>query len=252
MSQSVVSLDARKKKLIALGGGGALLLGLVAAPFVLMAIGGLVGLIVAGILGFGAITFAPVVGMKFANWRLKAIKTEATANPIETLQGVKLAKEQALAGFARQLEAFRTEVLNFKSTSDSFRAKYPNAPDKFGPQLVKYETLLTARKKAYAQAVSDLKSFQAVIDQAEAEWAVAQAALRAGKASGMDTGDLFEKIKTDTSLNAVQQAMNGSFAQLETLLLDEVPSEEPLVLEHVSPSGNQVYIPASPVKEKVR
>ena len=45
-----------------------------------------IGLVIAAIVGLAIVMFTPVVAIKFANWRLQAIKAESRANPIETLQ----------------------------------------------------------------------------------------------------------------------------------------------------------------------
>jgi len=69
------------------------IIGFLVAPVILLVIKGLVGLIVAGIIGFAAIQFAPYLGMVIANWRLKALKAEARKNPVETLQNIYVRKE---------------------------------------------------------------------------------------------------------------------------------------------------------------
>lgn len=60
--------------------------GFLISPFVISAIGGLVGGAVLLFLGLLAVNLAPTFAAKFANWRLKALKYEASLNPIETLE----------------------------------------------------------------------------------------------------------------------------------------------------------------------
>jgi hypothetical protein len=42
----------------------------------------------------------------------------------------------------------------------------------------------------------------------------------------MNTGDLYEKLKLDTAVDAVFDSMNKAFAQLEVASLSDTPSTE--------------------------
>jgi hypothetical protein len=55
------------------------------APLAIMLVKGLVGLVLAALIGLAAINFAPVIAMKFANQGLRMVMSEAGKNPIETL-----------------------------------------------------------------------------------------------------------------------------------------------------------------------
>lgn len=78
-----------------------LVAGLVAAPVTAIAIGGLVGIGVAAFLGFGMLAAMKPMSMKFANWRLKAIKAEARKNPIESTENVYIQNEPCRSGWMR-------------------------------------------------------------------------------------------------------------------------------------------------------
>lgn len=87
--------------------------GFVVAPFVYIAIQGLIGLTIAGFLSLCIIYATPVAASKLANWRLKLLKAEAMKNPVETLQNQYVKKTQALDDFREQIKIFSTQVLTF-------------------------------------------------------------------------------------------------------------------------------------------
>lgn len=65
--------------------GLALLAAAIISPIIFFAVKGLIGLALAGLIGLTIVNFAPVVAMKFANWKVKAITHEAKQNPIEKM-----------------------------------------------------------------------------------------------------------------------------------------------------------------------
>ena len=85
------ALDIRKARLSSAVKWG---LGIAAAvlisPVIFLAVQGLIGLALAGIVGLAIINFAPVLGMKFANWKLKAIK----ADPASEFERIRTASQQ--------------------------------------------------------------------------------------------------------------------------------------------------------------
>ena len=99
----------------------------IAAPAALFILKGVIALVTAGVIGLGAIYFAPVVAMKFANQKVKMIVQEAQANPIETLINQLAEKRQAAQKFADSITAFRTEVKNFESKTELFEKQYLEA-----------------------------------------------------------------------------------------------------------------------------
>jgi hypothetical protein len=86
-------------KILALG-----VVGFFVAPFIFAAIGGMIGLAIAGVVGLVAINLAPSVAVAVANWRLKALKAVAAANPIETLENRYQDRQSALAGIRENIK----------------------------------------------------------------------------------------------------------------------------------------------------
>lgn len=211
-------------KLVGLG-----VVGFLVAPFVLITIKGLVGLIVAAAIGLFAVNVAiPWYSRALANWRIKAIKAEAMKNPVETLQNNYIKQQEKLNESAKKISTFSAKVSNFEDELELFVKRFPDQAAKFQDNLKKMQQLLGLRQKNYKRAVQELKSFELEIEKADAIWQMAQAALAMNEAAGMTEDDLLEKISKDTAIDSVTTSLNTAIADLETSLLLEESSDLPL------------------------
>lgn len=225
----------------------------VLSPIVFLAVKSLVGLIIVGALGFTAINVAPVFAMKIANWKVKMIVAEATVNPIETLTNLLIEKRKAFALFKENVTQAATAAKNFAQKVQGFKQKFPNRAPEFEAQLAAMNELVKRKYAALKDAEHTLSEGDVKLDEMKAYWEMSQAAQAANKAAGMDTGDLYEKLKADTAVDAVYTSMNRAFAELETAAAlsgpgdnhdDEVPA-----LTQQTANSNVVSI--VPVKQKV-
>lgn len=195
--------------------------GFIVAPFVFIAVKGLLGLALAAAVGYGIIYFTPVVASMIANWRLKAIKAEAMRNPVETLQNDYLKRQNALDEFKTAIVTFSAEVKNFADRLVNFSKQYPAEADKFKDQLSKMRQLLDLRQRKYQGAQDSLAAYSLEIEKAGAIWEMGQAAAKMNEAAGMSEDDWLAKIQTETALNSIQKNLNEAFAELEIAVLDE-------------------------------
>lgn len=195
--------------------------GFLVAPFIFLAIKGLIGLVLAGVVGIVIVQFAPVVAAMIANWRLKMLKAEAARNPIETLQNDFGRRMEALRKFREAITTFSAEVQNFADKLVGFKRQYPDEANRFDEQLQKMHRLLDLRKRKYQEAQESLQAYSLEIDKAKAIWGMGQAAAAMNKAAGMTEDDFLARIMNETALEAVQTGMNTAFADLEISLLDE-------------------------------
>ena len=219
--------DQRRKRIETFVKVTALLfVGFVFAPFVFIAIKGLIGLLIAGAISLVAVNLLPWFAAKVANWRLKTIKHEAAQNPIETLENQYQEREHALVQFRQQILGFNAEVQNFYSELEEHRRNYPNDCQKFEEQYLKMKALLTSRGEKYKQAQKKLKDFSDIIERKRSEWKIAQAAAKMSKAAGVGE-DFISKLMTDTAIDSVQLSLNTAFAELEVSVLDEQTAELP-------------------------
>jgi len=233
-------LQEKRKRIERMVKGG------VAGFAVIIALGFVSGLIIAGVQALFAIVFAgiagvtlvnlaPLVAFKFSNWRLKELKAEASKNPIETLQNQYGERHDALLRFKSAIETFVGEVKGFKDKLEGFKVQFPADAPKFEDQLNQMVKLLHIRKEKYKEAKGQLELFDQEISRAKAIWEMGLAAVAMNKASGDMEGDFMAKIKVETALDSVTSSMNMAFAELETSLLDEEKTPKQIAQNNVVP-----------------
>lgn len=228
--------EIKKKRLVtALKWGISGVAIIVVAPMVFLLIKGVVGLAIAGAIGLSAINLAPVVAMKLANQKVKAIVKEAKTNPIETLYVQSQEKRAASETFKGSITAFRTEIKNFSDQTVTFKKDYPEDAARFENQLAAMDKLLKFRESRYKQLQVELDNFDKAIARAQAMWSMSQAAQKMNKMAGMETGDPFEKIKADSAINSVMSSMNKAFAEMETALMDNKEVQQATLLVENNP-----------------
>lgn len=195
--------------------------GFVVAPFVYIAIQGLVGLAVAGILSLAIVYATPAIAAKLANWRLKLLKAEAMKNPVETLQNQYVKKTQSLGEFREQIRIFSAQVLTFADQVKQYVKDGLDDAPTYVEQLEKMKRLLQLRQEKYQEATHTLEEFAETIKRTDRKWKMACAAVKMNEAAGSMEGDVFDKICIETSLESVQTKLNEAFADLEISLLDD-------------------------------
>ena len=202
------------------------IVGLVVAPFILMSIGGLIGLGIAAAVAFVMVQLAPWFALKVANWKyrlidaekvahVKAVVEAAAENPIETMTNLLQAKRGAFQTFKLSVEEAATARSNFKTKVQKFKERYPARAPEFEAQLARMTDLVERKKKALAEAQQSLEDGDMKLEEMQAYYEMSKDAIEANRAAGMDTGDAFEKLKNDTACDAVFESMNRAFAQLE-------------------------------------
>lgn len=194
------------------------------APFIFLAVKGMVGLALAAVTGLVIVNLAPVVSMKLANWKLRGIKHEARTNPVETLQNQLHERRQQLAAFLSTITEFNAAVKGFESKVSMFKAQQPDQAERFEKQLKGMQALLDLRQRRYREADKEVDRFEAAIERAAALWDMSLEAARMNKLAGQQDAGVFDRIKTDVAFDAVETGLNRAFAELETALLDEAPA----------------------------
>jgi hypothetical protein len=208
--------------------------GFLVAPFVLTAIGGILGLAIAAGISFTAVNMLPWFALKVSNWRLKAIKSEAMKNPVETLQTEYVKKESALKEFKENIRIFAGQVLGFGDQVKQYVKEGLEDAQVYVDQLGKMKKLLEIRQQKYQEAKQALEEFADTIEKTNRKWKMALAAMAMNEAAGQMEGDAFDKICIETALESVQTKLNQSFADLEIALLDNVEKSEQKKVEMAS------------------
>jgi hypothetical protein len=227
--QELVEKRDKMKQWVSIAALG--VVGLLVAPFIFAAIGGLVGLGVAAAVGFTLVQLAPWFALKVANWKyrlidaekvshVKAVTAAAVENPIETLTNLLLAKRAAFKEFEQNVVTATAARDTFKGKVSKFAERYPARAAEFKAQLDRMIGLVEKKKRALQDA--QLEDGDMKLEEMKAYWEMSKDAIELNKAAGMDTGDAFEKLKADTACDAVFESMNTAFAQLEVAAALEV------------------------------
>jgi hypothetical protein len=218
---STVNLEVKRQrietavKILAL-----LVVGFFVAPFILAAIGGLIGLAISAIVGLVVINLAPSVAAMIANWRLKALKAVAAMNPIETLENQYADREAALKKIRDNITQSYAVLQSLYTQIQDHNQKFPNTPSQFTDKYEKLKQLIALRGNKYKQAQKNLADFSELIDEKRSDWKIAQTMAAANKLA--DVGQDFQSnLMKDTALTTVQDGLNLAFSELETSLLDE-------------------------------
>jgi len=234
----ITEIEQKKEKF---GGwiklGALAVVGLLVAPFIMLSIGGLIGLGVAAAVGFTLVQLAPVFALKVANWKyrlidaekvahVKAVTNAAAENPIETLTNLLIAKKGAFNEFKMAVEQAVTARSNFKTKVEKFKQRYPARAAEFEAQLARMTDLVERKKKALGDARQSLEDGDMKLEEMKAYYEMSKDAIEANRAAGMDTGDAFEKLKADTACDAVFESMNMAFAQLEVAAAIDVEADD--------------------------
>ncbi|MDQ5978611.1 MAG: hypothetical protein QG602_1585 [Verrucomicrobiota bacterium] len=240
MNQPVIS-DPRARFWGNVAKYGALLVaGFLVAPYIWVAVGGLIGLIVAVGVILAAWMVRPVVFAFAANMRLKLIKAEAAKNPVETLQNDLKEKAKALSDRKDAIEKLNSQIRTFSDKVDEIRASY-GAEDagylKLSRDLVDLRRVYEHRCVKWKEAREQLKLYEEEIKRANMIWEAAQAAAAARETSGLTEDEFYAKLRAETAFDAIQQSYNDALASLDTAMLD-------------GPSADSIAIPGSGAKTR--
>ena len=197
-----------------------LVVGFFVAPFIFVAIQGLLGLIVAALVALIAINLAPWFATTVANWKLKALKAAAAANPIETLENRYKERQEALVKIRDNIKQSYAVLQGLYAQIQEHSERYPDRPSQYLPKYHKLKSLVSLRAEKYKKAQLNLVQFAELIEEKRSDWKIALTMAEASKLANVGE-DFQSKLLQDTALTTIQEGLNVSFAELETSLLDE-------------------------------
>lgn len=215
-----LDLEARRKtiekwaKVLGLGVAAFLF-----APFAIATITGLISLIVVGVIGLLVVNVGiPWFAVSLANWRLKALKAAAAANPIETLENQYAMKKDALVKQRDNIKQRIAIASTIHDQIESFESQF----HKQSPRRIQYEklnALVDISKQKYTRAQQNLEAFGRLIEEKRADWQIAVSMTEANKLANVGE-DFTNKLLQDTALSTVQDGLNMAFAELDASVLD--------------------------------
>ncbi len=215
----VSTLDPRAQKFGNVVKYGFLVLGLAfAAPFLWLALGGLLGLIALGLTWTATWMLRPWVFMKAANLRLRFIKQEAMKNPTETL--LNTYRERSI-----ELDKREIALKELRGRNETLSEKTQDVLERTGPQDRDYQRLKAAHGKmvrVYQYKVTKLAEsqkaqddFKNMIEIAQIKWEAGLAAVAAGESSGYTEDDFFRELRTDTAFDAINTTFNSAVGAID-------------------------------------
>jgi len=206
-------------------------------------LGALAALAVGAAAVFTVWKFLPFLGLKVANWHLKALKSESTKNPVLTLQTKLVEKRKALDSFKENIRTFAAQVLSFSDEVKKYVKDGLEDAQTYVEQLAKMKRVLELRQQRYKDAEQTLVEFEETIQRTDRKWKMACAAAAMNEAAGQLEGDVFDKICIETALDSVQDKLNQSFADLEIALMDEDKAKKQIQDRIISIESTPVTIP---------
>ncbi len=229
-----LKLEKKKKRisLIASAILATVVIGVV-SPFILIALKGalgILGLMVAYGVGAAMLYFTPVVSMKFANWRLKAFKEEATKNPVETLQNQQIELENALEVEKGKIMAFSAAIETFKGKLSQESQYQPEAAAAGIPILRDMERLFKFRVAKFRKAQKDVAERRSKVRLAESRYRIALAAQAVSRAADITEGTVLNSILEDVAFGSIDETVHMSLADLRSSIsLEELPADDAYV-----------------------
>ena len=218
----------------------------VVAPVAWMAVTGIAGMLVAVGVGIVGWNVAPVLALKAANMKYRAIDAEkvdhikkvqqaATENPIETLRLEYTAREKDLKVKETGITEYRTGMKDYKGKRDDFAKRYPQEANMWDEQFNAMKENLATREAKYSKAQSELVQFGETIEKFDAMWKMGQATQKMNALGGGNADDDMTRIKLQAAVDSVRSSMNKAFAEMETESMVNRGSAQPALMNDPQP-----------------
>jgi hypothetical protein len=188
------------------------------APFIWLAVGGLVGLVLFVGIATGAWMVRPAVFTLAANTRLKLVKAAAAINPVESLQEEHRRRSVALNDRRAGIETMAGAIKTLKKTIDDLAREFPDDPE-LPQMLADHQELLSLkqeREQAWLEAHAELGEFEKGIRRASRLWDVSLAAAKARGQSALSEDEWQAKLKTEVAFDTIRSKLDSQLSALST------------------------------------
>lgn len=230
-------MDKKKEFLFKWGviGFAILLVSWVIAPFLMQAIGGLMGSVAA--LGIGAViyTFLPTAALQLTIWKFKVHKAVVSKAPIQALWERLQEKRENREAIRQKLEIQSTHLAAFRRKSNKMIEDYPEEREQTLAELTKFEQLLALRLDQYKQLFIDVEAFAKFVEKQERRYEMAVASLDVGQVMEMDK-KFMDELTEKFAMDEINATVDRSFAQMEMTLVNEQA-----ILESARQEGRQIH-----------
>jgi len=187
---------------------------LAVSPIIFAVVQGLVGLLIAGAIGFTALQLTPVFARLVANYRIKLITDIAKRNPIETMNRIYTDNMLTIRQKDEKIVQFGARLGDYKQKMKDFAIKFPNDVQQFAEVASKMQMVLTRQLQKQKIAKSEAVKFHDEIVRAENIYDMAKAAHGLQELSGDIEKQVFQDIEKRVSFDAVTHSFNTAVMEL--------------------------------------
>jgi DNA repair exonuclease SbcCD ATPase subunit len=190
--------------------------------------------LIAGVIAFAAVQMFPVFSRYLVNKRtemliaeanrhLQAVKAEARKSPIETMQNVFQEQARQLKERADKITKFATKVNKYGQQVQELKKRFPSDAATFDRVHADMAELLKRRQAKWKEAKAKHDQSSHEIERAQAIWEMGQATAELRESAGDLEAEFMQKIRRETAMDAVQESLAAAMADLDQLMMEEVP-----------------------------
>lgn len=216
----------------------------VVAPFVALAIGGIVGIATAFVLGSVLLAAQPAFSQWATNMKFRALETVISYEPVLTLKTRAEERWKELDEQKTLLQTSLASLEDFRGKALILIKKFPEEAENMKQRLKDNETRAAFRVNQFKDAKKATEQFMMVIDKAEIIYQVAVAENAFDKSMGKKN-DFMARFTEQTAFDAIDKANNQAMASLRMSLIDEdfvteqiKLQETPVRAVNYTPAGN--------------
>lgn len=208
--QKKIQFQKRVKFVLMIGAG------LLFAPVAVAAIGGLIGLGIAALIAIVGINAAPVVSMKLANWRMRAIMDEARAHPIETMLAIYVDNMGTIKAADDKIRSLAARLLDFRGKAEGFSQRYPQRAAQYNQMITNMQKVLDRWVAKQKTAKVNAKLYNDKIEEAKAVYEMGKEAAGLQELAGDAEKEVNQNILKQVSFDEVNHTFNLAVAELST------------------------------------
>lgn len=194
--------------------GVILVVGYAASSFILAAIGGLIGLGIAAGIAVAGVNLAPVLAMKMANIRMKAIMDEARKHPIETMLTIYTDNMKTIKEADDKIRKLAARLLDFRDKAKEFSVRYPQRAAQYNQMITNMQAVLDRWVAKQRTAKSNAKLYADKIEEAKAVYEMGKEAAGLQELVGDAEKEVTQNILKQVSFDEVNHTFNMAVAEL--------------------------------------
>lgn len=217
----------------------------IVAPFVALAIGGIVGIATAFALGSVLLAVQPAFTQWVTNMKFKALETVISYEPVLTLKTRAEERWKELDTQRSLLKQQAAALEEFTKKAKNFIKQFPEEAEDWMKRVNDYEKIFTYQVDCFKVAKLETEKFMVAIEKAEGIYEMAVLDAKMSKSFGKSR-DFMSIFKEKTAFDSIDKANSEAMASLRMALIDENFVSEQIKLQE-TPQRAVNYTPAGTV-----